>query len=203
MSVYNRRGGSKTTKSLKQQFNYYKKQFLNRLVKEQALKLARTGGGFERLPKTLFERLDYQSIVDTGITRKVGNKTVRYTGDEAIKVQIESLKRRSSARMQNEIFIYNYCKALDYIDMPFNMVDDIRDKLNSLASDRLAILIDKGVLPQIAFLYSKVKDYEDLYDEIMNAIDKGLARGELKQLRSKRKEYEKLIKQQLKIEGLK
>ena len=86
MSVYNRKGGSGKSGSLREQFNYYKRQLQNRLIKEQAFKEARGIGTIEARVYTMFKNLNYDQVYKQGITRKVGKKTIRFVGEEAVKI---------------------------------------------------------------------------------------------------------------------
>ena len=73
MSIYNRKGGSGKSGSLREQFTYYKNQVRQRLIKEQALNIA-YNSAIEPKPSLLFTNLDYNKIYEDGITRK-GHKT--------------------------------------------------------------------------------------------------------------------------------
>ena len=140
MSVYNRKGGSGKSGSLRQQFNYYKRQLRNRLIDEQAFIEARGGFSFSGKPPTLFKNLDYEQIMTKGITRKVGNRTVRYKGEEAVQIQIESLRKRASKSYQAQVFIDNYIYTLNIAGLEYDQIDSIEKLLNKLSIDKLSIL---------------------------------------------------------------
>ena len=141
MSVYNRKGGSGKSGSLRQQFNYYKRQLRNRLIDEQAFIEARGGFSFSGKPSTLFKNLNYEQIMTEGITRKVGNRTIRFKGEEAVRIQIESLKKRASKSYQAQVFIDNYIKTLSIAGLELDQIHSIEKLLNNLSSDKLSILI--------------------------------------------------------------
>lgn len=183
---YIRKGGSGKSGTLRQQFNYYKRQLKNRLMHEQAFKLAR-GVTDESVIKTMFKRLDYENIMQNGITRKVGNTTIRIKGELAIKIQIESLKQRASKSQQTQIFINNYKKSLENIGMSDEHITKIINKMNSMSSDKLTYLIDKGIVKQIAFVYANDEDTDYTYEEIMNGLKNGIDKEEWKIIQAKKK----------------
>ena len=167
---YTRKGGSGKSGTLRQQFNYYKRQLKNRLMHEQAFKLAR-GVTDESVIKTMFKRLDYEDIMKNGITRKVGNTTIRIKGELAIKVQIESLKQRASKSFQAEQYITNYYKSLEKVGMPIQYAIQIYDRMKKLSADKITYLLDSGRLKQIAYVYAEgEKDWGLLFDEIMDNL---------------------------------
>lgn len=182
---YTRKGGSGKSGTLRQQFNYYKRQLKNRLMHEQAFKIAR-GVNDESIIKTMFKRLDYEDIMQNGITRKVGNTTIRIKGELAIKVQIESLKQRASKSEQTELYIRNYLKALKNKDMPDYMLEKIEKKMRSLASDKVTYLIDKGIIKQIAYIYGE-DHMQTLYNEIMDGLTHGIDKEEWATIQAKKK----------------
>ena len=183
---YTRKGGSGKSGTLRHQFNYYKRQLKNRLLHEQAFKLAR-GVTDESVIKTMFKRLDYEDIMQNGITRKVGNTTIRIKGELAIKIQIDSLKTRASKSYQTQIFINNYKKSLEKIGMRNEQIDKIIKKMNSLSSDKLTYLIDKGIVKQIAFVYANDEDTDYTFEEIMNGLKHGINTEEWKSIQAKKK----------------
>lgn len=196
---YDRKGGKGKSGTLRQQFNYYKQQLERRLVEEQAFIEARGGFSFSGKPSTLFKVLDYTEVFEKGITRKVNNVTVRFTGEEAVKIQIESLKNRSSKSKQSDQFITNYCGTLNKEGYdPFD-IEKVRKKLQSISTDKLAILIDKNILPQIYYLYDAELNKEDVLQDIYDAIDKGVTNKEVREVRERKKLLEPLIKEKFRI----
>ena len=201
MSVYNRRGGSGKSGSLRQQFNYYKRQLRNRLIDEQAFIEARGGFSFSGKPSTLFKNLNYEQIMTEGITRKVGNRTIRYKGEEAVRIQIESLRKRASKSYQAQVFIDNYIKTLSIAGLEVDQIHSIEKLLNKLSIDKLSILIDKGVLPSIQYVYAESDDPVKVYDDIIDAIDKGVSKSELEEVKARKKVLRPLIKSKFDIMG--
>ena len=201
MSVYNRKGGSGKSGSLRQQFNYYKRQLRNRLIDEQAFIEARGGFSFSGKPSTLFKTLNYEQIMTEGITRKVGNRTIRFKGEEAVRMQIESLRKRASKSYQAQVFIDNYIKTLSIAGLELDQIHSIEKLLNNLSIDKLSILIDKGVLPSIQYVYAESDDPVKVYDDIIDAIDKGVSKSELKEVNARKKVLRPLIKSKFDIMG--
>ena len=201
MSVYNRKGGSGKSGSLRQQFNYYKRQLRNRLIDEQAFIEARGGFSFSGKPSTLFKILNYEQIMTEGITRKVGNRTIRFKGEEAVRIQIESLRKRASKSYQAQVFIDNYINTLSIAGLEVDQIHSIEKLLNKLSIDNLSILIDKGVLPSIQYVYAESDDPVKVYDDIIDAIDKGVSKSELKEVKARKKVLRPLIKSKFDIMG--
>lgn len=201
MSIYNRKGGSGKAGTLRQQFNYYKRQLRNRLIDEQAFIEARGGFSFSGKPSTLFKNLDYEQIVSEGITRKVGNRTITYKGEEAVRIQIESLRKRASKSYQASIFIENYINSLTDIGMDSEDIAKIEKALNSLSIDKLSILIDKNILPSIQFLYAESENLEDIYTNIIDAIGSGVTKEEVKDIRLRKKVLKDMIKKKFDVLG--
>lgn len=201
--AYIRKGGKglDPSKSLKTQFNYYKKQLFNRLLQEQAMQEAISGFSFSGTIYTTFENLDFDKISKEGITRKVGTKTVRFTGEEAVKIQIESMKKRASKTYQTNQFIENYCTSLKKIGLPMNEVEEIRKAMMSTSSNNLTYIIEQGILPSIAYVYSDELDYKDLYDSIMFALTSKLTKQQKYDIRTARENLKPLITERMKREG--
>lgn len=172
MSVYNRKGGAGRNTDLRQQFNYYKLQLKKRLIKEQAFGSAVTKT-FEPRPSTLFKNLEYNKIYTEGVTRKIRGATKRFFGEEAIKIQIQSFSNRASKSYQATAFINNYIRAAENAGFSDELINYIETSLNSLSVDRLSILIKRGVLPQIYFLYSLQEDEDEFKERFTNAIKYG------------------------------
>lgn len=188
-----RSGGSGRTGSLRQQFNYYKRQLYNRLIEEEAFERA-MGGGADLTPSMLFKKLNYDTILKEGISRKVGNTTVRLEGESAIKVQIGSLRRRASKSEQAQQFIENYMQPLEKLGMPEEYRIKIYNRLKRISIDKLTYLIRKGILKQITFYYQDERTWEDIYKEIIDAIDNGVSKETLKDVQAKKKQLKPFIK---------
>lgn len=201
MSVYNRKGGSGKSGSLREQFNYYKRQLENRLIREQAFKEARGIGTIESKVHTLFKNLDYNKVFNIGLTRKVGNKTIRFVGNEAVQIQISSMRKRASKSYQTDLFIDNYLQSLAEVGFDFDEIDEVLNLLNSISIDKLTLLIDKNILPSIQFVYSEIQSKEEIMQKIRDAVKNGVTKEELADVKAKTKQLVKVIKARQKILG--
>ena len=201
MSVYNRKGGSGKSGTLREQFNYYKRQLQNRLIQEQAFKEARGIGTIEARVYTLFKNLNYDQVYKQGITRKVGYKTIRFIGDEAVKIQIASIRKRASKSYQTDLFIDNYLTAMEGVGFDDRFIDEAERLLSSISIDKLTLIIDKGILPSIQYLYAEVISQEEIMQEIKDAVKSGVTKEELEAVKKRRKELAKVIKEKAKILG--
>lgn len=173
--VYIRKSGKGYRGTLRQQFNYYKRQMKDRLLHEQAFKQARGVSEDNISINMLFERLDFNDIYEHGITRKLGNETIRVTGIQAVEMQIESLRRRASKTEQANLYIVNYAQSLYQTDMPVEYISEIYQKMQTISIDKLTALLDSGQLKQIAFIYANKNNdeeyFEELKDEILAVLD--------------------------------
>ncbi len=201
MSVYNRKGGSGKAGTLRQQFNYYKRKLENRLISEQAFKEARGVGTIEARINTLFKNLNYDTVFKQGITRKVGSRTVRFVGSQAVEIQIQSLRQRASKAYQTEQFITNYIISMQNVGFSEENILKVERMLESGSIDKLTLLIDKGVLPSIQFVYSGKLTEEELVEEIKNAVKNGVTKEELQDVKHKQKELVRVIKAKSDILG--
>ena len=202
MSVYNRRGGSGKSGSLRQQFNYYKRQLQNRLIKEEAFSRARTKGRTpEQRPYNLFKRMDYNDIMQRGISRKQGWETVTITGEEAIRVQIQSMKNRASKSYQSETYISNYLSAMVEVGFDYEYIDEAERLLKSVSTDKLTIMIQQNLIPQIYFLYTQDSDdeQEEFMEELRNVFKTSVpTTKEVREIKQRAKQYESILKQEYK-----
>lgn len=200
MSIYNRKGGSGKSGTLRQQFNYYKRQLENRLIEEYAGQRAR-GIAPAGIPKTLFKRLDYKSLFEEGVTRKVGGKTIRFTGEKAIQVQIESLKARASKSYQAEAYINNYLQSLTQVGFSQENLSKVDNALHKLSVDKLTYLINNNILPEIYFVYSEEQDEDELTDDILYACKYGVTGPDFKAYKERKKELTQLYKTEFRVLG--
>ena len=202
MSVYNRKGGSGKSGSLRQQFNYYRRQLQNRLIKEEAFSRARTKGRTpEQRPYNLFKRMDYNDIMQRGISRKQGWETVTITGEEAIKIQIQSMKNRASKSYQSETYISNYLSAMVEVGFDYEYVDEAERLLKSISTDKLTIMIQQNLIPQIYFLYTQDSDdeQEEFMEELRNVFKTSVpTTKEVRKIKQRAKQYESILKQEYK-----
>ena len=129
----------------RQRYNYYLKKFKEQRIKSQALAIAQ-GQIYETKPPTLFKKLDYNELYTQGITRKVGNKTVRFTGEEAVKVQIESLKRETNRFDKKQQFIDAYIDRLEELGGDTDLIYSIKTKLENTSATKLSILMNHPII---------------------------------------------------------
>ena len=199
MSVYNRKGGSGKSGSLREQFNYYKRQLEQRLIKEQAFKEARGVGTIESRVYTMFKNLNYDQVFKQGITRKVGHKTIRFVGEEGVRIQIASIRKRASKSYQTDAFIDNYLSSMENVGFDDDAILETQNLLQSISIDKLTLIIDKGILPSIQYLYAEVVSQEEVMQQIKDAVKKGVSKEELTEVRQKTKQLVKVIKEKNRI----
>ena len=186
-------------RSLRQQFNYYKKRYIQKLEDEQALRSVISNTLVDEIPRQFIKNLDFDKLYTEGTTRKVKGKTVRFTGDLAIRIQIESLQNRSNKTYQKNSFIENYLSSLRLIGFTKNDIDDIENAFKGISATKLSILIEKGILPPIQYLYSEPDSVKNLKSDIINAIKKGISRQEYSELYNKYKEMKPFIRKRNEI----
>lgn len=184
-------------KSLRTQFNYVKNQLKRTLISEMAGSRARGLGSIEAKPSLMFKNLDFENVFKHGFTRKEKGKTVRYTGEKAVKIQIQSMRARSLKSKKKQQFIDNYCEALDELGVE---TSKIRKKLEKVSEDKLALLISKGILPSINYLYGVGTNVQyDIEQDIINAIDYGVTSEEIKKYRERKKQLIQVVKKEAEI----
>ena len=154
----------------RQRYNYYLNKFKKQRIKSQALAIAQ-GQIYETKPPTLFKKLDYNELYTQGITRKVGNKTVRFTGEEAVKVQIESLKRETDRFAKKQQFIDAYIGRLEEMGGNSKLIYTIRKKLENLSVTKLSILIRQGYIETPRYMY-EIEDIDDFIKRQINNLTK-------------------------------
>ena len=154
----------------RQRYNYYLNKFKKQRVKSQALAIAQ-GQIYETKPPTLFKKLDYNELYTQGVTRKIGNKTVRFTGEEAVKVQIESLKRETNRFAKKQQFIEAYIGRLEEMGGNSELIYTIRKKLENLSVTKLSILIRQGYIETPRYMY-EIEDIDDFIKRQINNLTK-------------------------------
>ena len=168
-------------KKLKRQFNYYVKRLNETMLNERTFIVAR-GGAMTDRPSNLFKNLNFNKLIEEGLTRKIKGKTVRITGVEAVKIQIQSLKNRTSRSIQNRRYIDNYLTSLNKIGMDPLQVKAIENALKRTPIDKIKYLTSKNLLPDIYRNYASASDTDKLYNEITRVLNP-------------RKDNQKLMKQ--------
>ena len=154
----------------RQRYNYYLNKFKKQRVKSQALAIAQ-GQIYETKPPTLFKKLDYNELYTQGITRKVGNKTVRFTGEEAVNLQIESLKRETNRYDKKQQFIDAYIERLEELGGDTDLIYSIKTKLENLSVTKLSILIRQGYIETPRYMY-EIEDINDFIKRQINNLTK-------------------------------
>lgn len=157
-------------KKLKRQFNYYVKRLNETMLNEITFIVAR-GGAMTDRPSNLFKNLNFNKLIEEGLTRKIKGKTVRITGVEAVKIQIQSLKNRTSRSIQNRRFIDNYLTSLNKIGMDPLQVKAIENALKRTPIDKIKYLTSKNLLPDIYRNYASATDTDKLYNEITRVLN--------------------------------
>lgn len=198
---YKRKGGSGRTGTLREQFNYYKRQLKNRLIQEQAFKEARGAGTIDARIYTTFKNKTFEEVFNEGITRKRKYKTIRLTGYEAVATEIQSMQRRASKSYQAEQFKDNYLQAMLKSDYSPEAIDEVEEALNKISSDKLSTMIDSGVLPSIEWVYANTTTEDESVERIINALEKGVSTKEVQDIRRRAKQLAPLIKEKNKILG--
>ena len=168
-------------KKLKRQFNYYVKRLNETMLNERTFIVAR-GGAMTDRPSNLFKNLNFNKLIEEGLTRKIKGKTVRITGVEAVKIQIQSLKNRTSRSIQNRRFIDNYLTSLNKIGMDPLQIKAVENALKRTPIDKIKYLTSKNLLPDIYRNYASASDTDKLYNEITRVLNT-------------RKDNQKLMKQ--------
>lgn len=142
--------------SLEQQFKYYKKRLDRRLIEEEAMQRARGRYITDTAPQSFFKKLDFKQVYDEGIWRKTkSGKLKHYVGDKAVKIQIESMRRRASKVYMKNLYIENYIKALRKVYPHSRKIKEIEKELRKLNYDELTRMINTGKLKSIQFVYSQ------------------------------------------------
>lgn len=184
--------------SLKQQFNYYKYQLQRQYISEQASTEALGLGSIERMPPNLFRHLDFEEVKKQGITRKKGGKTVRYYGAVALRIQIKAMKRRASPNYLRELFLQNYAESMRKVGYSVSQTRQVMSELEKLSNDEISILIKRGIIPEIAFVYaSEPEEFENLFGQLQRGIKYafGLRKTDfMKAYKTRKKEIAKEIK---------
>lgn len=144
-------------KSLRQQYNYYVRRAQERVIWQQTFAEA-SGRKLQEEEYKLFTPKTYDELFEKGITRKIGDVTVRYEGAEAIRVKIQSLKRYASKSTRAQAYIDNYIRAMSEVGFNYEEREEVRKLLSSLSTDRLTFLIHEPPpfgIPEIAYVYSE------------------------------------------------
>lgn len=180
--------------SLRRQLYDARRQYIERKVAEQAFDLARGAQLIEVDFKGLFKHLDYDEIMSVGITRKDSKgRTIRITGEEAVQIQIMSLKARGNKSTQAERFKTNYLASMREVGFSSGEIYEARRLLDSISIDALTLLYKEGRIKSIEFTYNN-ESKKDTLDSLRNAV-KTVDKKRVKELRERAKGYRPLLRE--------
>lgn len=180
--------------SLRRQLYDARRQYIERRVAEQAFDLARGVQLIEVDFKGMFKHLDYDEIMSVGITRKDSKgRTIRITGEEAVKIQIMSLKARGNKSTQAERFKQNYLTSMREVGFSDEEIGEARQLLDSVSIDALTLLYKEGRIKSIEFSYNN-EGKKDTLDSLRKAINT-LDTKRVKELRERAKAYKPLLRE--------
>ena len=180
--------------SLRRQLYDARRQYIERKVAEQAFDLARGAQLIEVNFKGLFKHLNYDEIMSVGITRKDSKgRTVHITGEEAVKIQIMSLKARGNKSTQAERFKDNYLRSMREVGFNSTEIYEARQLLDSISIDALTLLYKEGRIKSIEFTYNN-ESKKDTLESLRNAV-KTLDKKRVKELRERAKVYKPLLRE--------
>ena len=179
--------------SLRRQLYDARRQYIERKVAEQAFDLARGAQLLEVDFNGLFKHLDYDEIMSVGITRKDNKgRTVHITGEEAVKIQIMSLKARGNKSTQAEQFKSNYLASMREVGFTSAEITEARQLLDSVSIDALTLLYKEGRIKSIEFNYNN-EGKADTLDSLRNAV-RTVDKKRVKELRERAKVYKPLLR---------
>ena len=179
--------------SLRRQLYDARRQYIERKVAEQAFDLARGAQLIEVNFKGMFKHLDYDEIMSVGITRKDSKgRTVHITGEEAVKIQIMSLKARGNKSTQAERFKDNYLASMREVGFSSAEIAVARQLLDLVSIDALALLYKEGRIKSIEFNYNN-EGKADTLDSLRNAV-RTVDKKRVKELRERAKSYRPLLR---------
>lgn len=180
--------------SLRRQLYDARRQYIERKVAEQAFDLARGAQLLEVDFNGLFKHLDYDEIMSVGITRKDSKgRTIRITGEEAVKIQIMSLKARGNKSTQAERFKVNYLTSMREVGFTSAEIIEARQLLDSISIDALTLLYKEGRIKSIEFNYNN-DSKKDILDSLRKAVET-LDIKRVKKLRERAKAYKPILRE--------
>ena len=180
--------------SLRRQLYDARRQYIERRVAEQAFDLARGVQLIEVDFKGMFKHLDFDEIMSVGITRKDSKgRTIRITGEEAVKIQIMSLKARGNKSTQAERFKSNYLASMREVGFSTEEIYEARQLLDSVSIDALTLLYKEGRIKSIEFNYNN-DSKKDTLDSLRKAVQT-VDTKRIKELRERAKGYRPLLRE--------
>lgn len=188
--------------SLKIRYRRALKNFERRIIEEQALKESLGYGTIENINTGLFKNLNYNQLYNEGITRKVNGTTKRFKGKDAILIEIESLKRRASIYIQNELFIKNYINSMIKNEYSQSTINFVKSCLNKLNSYELAIAINENLIPQIYYLYLGKESEEEVIKRFESFINSDILSSKYSKVKSQFDDRYKNVKERYELNKL-
>ena len=180
--------------SLRRQLYDARRQYIERRVAEQAFDLARGVQLIEVDFKGMFKHLEYDEIMSVGITRKDSKgRTIRITGEEAVKIQIMSLKAMGNKSKQAERFKSNYLASMREVGFSTEEIYEARQLLDSVSIDALTLLYKEGRIKSIEFNYNN-DSKKDTLDSLRKAVQT-VDTKRIKELRERAKSYRPLLRE--------
>ena len=197
--AYTRKGGRGIkARSLRQEYNYYSRRAQERIAMQNALQIVRRGGVVNDIPK-IFTPQSYDELFEQGITRKVNGVTVRYKGEEAVKIKIQSYKRYASKSALAENYIMNYCQTMVNRGYLFDDVVEVYGMLKKLSVDRLTYLIHEPKpfgLPPIEYIYATGHE-RDIVEKVEKAIELSYTKAGRSRIKDTLEKAKKIKKNEL------
>lgn len=138
------------------------------------LKLELGGPVFPEKERGGFKRLNFDDVFEYGITRVENGVWKRYKGAEAVRRQIKSLERFADKNNQKQQFIKNYSTSLFKVGYKYSDVNEIKNFLKRQNADNIAIALELGRLPEIAFIYAQIITKKDIIKKIKRAFNTSL-----------------------------
>ena len=138
------------------------------------LKLELGGPVFPEKERGGFRRINFDDVFEYGITRVENGVWKRYKGAEAVRRQIKSLERFTDKNNQKQQFIKNYSTALLKVGYKYSDVNEIKNFLKRQNADNIAIALELGRLPEIAFIYAQIITKKDIIKKIKRAFNTSL-----------------------------
>lgn len=138
------------------------------------LKLELGGPVFPEKERGGFRRLNFDDVYEYGITRVENGVWKRYKGAEAVRRQIKSLEKFTDKNNQKQQFIKNYSTSLLKVGYKYSDVNEIKNFLKRQNADNIAIALELGRIPEIAFIYAQIITKKDIIKKIKRAFNTSL-----------------------------
>ena len=160
-------------KELRRIFNYYRRQLEKKIAMESELHKAIHKVEIE--PETTFKKFSFDEVYEKGVSRKNPRtgRTEKYFGEEAVRIQIQSFKRRASAQYMRNTFQKNYVKAMRDNGYSEESIRYFETRMRGVSTRVLTYLLREGRFPDIYFLYTTSKNpmlNELFMEELNNAL---------------------------------